>query len=82
MSKRIGYSAETIRIASTLAVNARARAEVTRLIQQMGELTVYSGQRFDQTQQLASLLNAFDTDTYQPDFLAKKIAQVEAEYAR
>ena len=69
------YTEETIRIASTLAVNSEARRKVMAMIEGMGRLTVYSGQRFDQTQQLASLLNELDTDRYPNDSIPRKIAQ-------
>lgn len=65
----IGYTEETIRIAATLAVNSVARDKVRRLLADMDEHIVYSGQRFDQTQQLAALLNELDTDRYPNDSL-------------
>jgi hypothetical protein len=80
MANRIGYTAETMRIASTLAASKKAREQVSRLLERMGEPTVYSGQRFDESQELADLLNRLDLDTYRSDSLPPMCADMAPGY--
>jgi hypothetical protein len=52
------YTKETWNIAQTIATDSTLRDRVIALLQDMRKPTVYSNQRFDETQQLASFLQS------------------------